>query len=45
MIRVGSVVPSRIVKSRKREASLPSEIRFLYVTWLAALDEALRVCG
>lgn len=41
MIRVGSVVPSRIVKSKKPEASLPSEIRTLYVVWLAALDEAI----
>lgn len=41
MIRVGSVVPSRIVKSRKSAASLPSEIRTLYVVWLAALDEAI----
>lgn len=41
MIKVGSVVPSRIVRSKKAEASLPSEIGDLYTCWLAALTEAL----
>lgn len=42
MVRVGSVLPSRILRPKGRPApSLVSEVTYLYECWLAALDEAL----
>lgn len=42
MIRVGSVLPSKVLRPKGKPApSLVSEVLYLYECWLAALDEAL----